>query len=113
LRRVCPRIGSRNGNLDARLQGLLPASADCAARVPGCQRPYTEFIIDCFANVHLCCIDWRGLASPGNVLRDGLDLCVRRWRNAARSVTVPTMDNDAPDACKRCPTRFAQRSNFM
>lgn len=106
LGRVCPSITVIPAHLDERRQELgQPSDATC-------QRPYTEFIVDCFGNVHLCCIDWRGLASPGNVLRDGLDSCVVKWRDTAAGIVCTPMAPNAPEACRRCPMRFAERSNF-
>lgn len=105
-RAACGRVVVQPAHLDARMQGLGQASDR------PCLRPYTEFILDCYGNVHLCCIDWRGLASPGNVLRDGLDECVNRWRQAAQRITSDPMQSDAPEACRCCPMRFGSRSNF-
>lgn len=102
----CSRIVVQSAHLDARLQELGQDNSK------PCMRPYTEFILDCFANVHLCCIDWRGLASPGNVLRDGLDRCVAAWRSAAQRIVCDPMDSGAPEACRRCAMRFNSRSNF-
>lgn len=105
-RAACGAVTVHPAHLDARLQELGQESGR------PCQRPYTEFIIDCYGSVHLCCIDWRGLASPGNVLRDGLDECVQRWRQSANRIVSDPMDPNAPEACRRCALRFKSRSNF-
>jgi hypothetical protein len=108
LRRACPRVDVQWAQFDGRLTGLgEPPGSDRP-----CKRPYTEFVVDCFGNVHLCCQDWRGLASPGNVLRDGLDACVAKWRTLARSVVGERMTPDAPEACRRCERRYAEATAY-
>lgn len=105
-RAACSKVVVAPAHLDARMQELGQDSDR------PCQRPYTEFIIDAWGSVHLCCIDWRGLASPGNVLSEGLDKCVARWRVWASRIVSDPMDATAPEACRRCPMRFGSRSNF-
>ncbi|MFA6245176.1 MAG: SPASM domain-containing protein, partial [Candidatus Hydrogenedentales bacterium] len=107
LHRACPTVTVEPENLDCRLQGLtLESDAPC-------QRPYTEFVIDCYGNVHFCCVDWRGLASPGNVLRDGIDKCVANWHHAVNAVIGDKMLPHASIACRRCPQRYATPTSFL
>jgi hypothetical protein len=106
LRATCPRVIVERGNLDGRLAGLgEPADNPC-------KRPYTEFGVDAYGNCHLCCVDWRGLASQGNVLRDGLDACVSKWAAMAGAVCGDRMTAEAPEACRRCPRRYGAMSGF-
>ena len=46
-----------------RLDDRLHAIGDDPSNSPCC-RMFTEFIIDYWGNVHLCCYDWAGLGSP-------------------------------------------------
>ena len=89
---------------DGRLLGL---------REQRCVRPFTEFVVDCFGNVHVCCADWRGLASPGNVFRDGLDLLVTRFAEIRDRVGGSTMASDAPEVCLHCPRPLGEIDHLV
>lgn len=102
----CKRVNVFTAKLDARLQ---PLGQDSDAT---CQRPYTEFIVDTFGNCHLCCIDWRNLAYPGNVITDGVSSCIANWKTMANKIVADPMDDEAPKACRCCPMRFAEKSAF-
>lgn len=102
----CNRVNVFTGKLDARRQPLGEES-DAT-----CQRPYTEFIVDTFGSVHLCCIDWRNLAYPGNVLSDGIAACIDKWKAMANAIVADPMDKAAPRACRCCPMRYKERSTF-
>lgn len=71
-----------------------------------CLRMFTEFIIDNYGNVHLCCYDWKGLGSPGNVFRSDLAFIVNRWQAIRDCVGEgDAMSDWAPDVCQACPKR--------
>ena len=92
-----------NPALDDRLLDLEPADPTAP-----CLRPFTEFIIDNYGNTYLCCYDWRGRATFGNVLADGADFAAiaQRWRDQLPSIAGPCMTDDAPDACRKCGHRW-------
>jgi len=92
--------------LDNRLDGRLDALGETERNNP-CARMHVEFVIDNFGNVHICCHDWRGLASPGNVFTDDLTMLVARWERIRDSISGQQMTNDAPEVCWRCRMRTA------
>jgi hypothetical protein len=68
-----------------------------------CLRPFTEFIIDYYGNVHLCCYEWQGVSSPGNVLIKPLDELVGTWQAWRKAIAHPKgMQAEAPVACREC-----------
>jgi len=71
-----------------------------------CVRPYAEMIVDFYGNVHICCMDWKGLASPGNVYEQSLEEIVDKLGRTRNTVAGWTMKENAPAACKRCNMRF-------
>lgn len=89
-----------DGNLDGRLDAMGETENDNP-----CARMHVEFVVDNFGNVHLCCHDWRGLASPGNVFRDDLAILVSRWERIRDSISGQRMTEDAPEVCRRCRMR--------
>lgn len=107
LRNACRSVSVHSGHLDGRLIGLGGDSDRC------CRRIFTEFIVDHFGNVHPCCYDWRGLASPGNIFTAGLDKCVQRWRLLRASIAGERMTFDAPAACRKCQLRTASLTGFV
>lgn len=78
---------------------------DGPRKIDPCGRMFVEFIIGYHGNVHLCCYDWRGLGSPGNVFTDDLAEIVQRWRQIRDNISGCQMTDDSPDACLRCPNR--------
>ena len=106
LRASCPRVHVHHNGFDRRLIGLSNESDS------SCLRPFTEFVIDYHGNVHLCCYDWRGLASPGNVLTQPLDEVLARWVEIRATVVGERMTRKAPEACRRCQMRTAAFSGF-
>jgi hypothetical protein len=83
--------------LDARLQ------TECQETPAPCARMFTEFIVDAFGNVHLCCFDWQGRASVGNIYNCDLAVLVRRWRDVRDSTAGQRMKATAPAVCRACP----------
>lgn len=107
LRAACPRVQIHPGTLDRRLQHLT------AEHDAPCLRPFTEFIVDHFGNVHLCCYDWRGEATMGNVLAEPLERIVERFQSARAAMAGHRMTADAPAACRRCALRTGNLSRFV
>lgn len=70
-----------------------------------CVRPYTEFIVDAYGNVHLCCYDWQGLGSIGNVLDDPIGDLFAKWQAARAKIAANPMAPDAPAVCRKCTVR--------
>jgi hypothetical protein len=93
-----------NPHLDKRLTDVY---ADTHNNSP-CVRPYAEMIIDHHGNAHICCMDWKGLASPGNVFTDDLGLIAGRMGQIRNAVAGQTMRSIAPDVCKQCNMRFQE-----
>lgn len=82
-------------------------------RLDPCRRMFTEFIVDFHGNVHLCCYDWRGLGSPGNVFTNELGVLVDKWRSIRAAIAGRRMTAEAPEVCRRClmrPTRALTRA---
>ncbi|MCK5439188.1 MAG: SPASM domain-containing protein, partial [Gemmatimonadetes bacterium] len=72
-----------------------------------CARPFVEFTIDCYGNVKLCCFDWQGLGSLGNVYTHGLDELVKKWQQIRRDICGEKMTDGAPAVCRTCRKRHA------
>ena len=79
----------------------------------GCGRMFTEFVIDTYGNVHLCCYDWQGLGSPGNVHTRSLDDLVTRWQRTRDAVAMQPMMGGAPAVCHRCKMKSAGVSRLL
>lgn len=78
-----------------------------------CRRMYTEFIVDYYGNVHLCCYDWRGLGSPGSVHTHSVAALVEQWQAIRASISGHAMTPDAPEACLKCGMRSSGISRFV
>jgi len=87
--------------LDNRLVDIAPI--DPAAP---CLRPFVEFIIDNFGNTHLCCYDWQGKATLGNIHAEDFAAIARRWREQLPAIAGAKMNGQAPPACRRCGHRW-------
>jgi len=97
LIRTAPVTVMKHQILDDRLDRKHPGA------VPNfCLRPFVEFVVDGFGNVHLCCFDWRGEVCPGNVFREPFADIVERWRGWVQAMAIMPISDDAPAACKRC-----------
>ena len=98
-RQVVPHVQFQSWRLDDRV------TVDPQDSLYPCRRMFTEFIVDYYGNVHLCCYDWRGLGSPGNVHTDSLADLAKRWQAIRESVSGSMMTPDAPEVCRRCAMR--------
>ena len=70
-----------------------------------CLRPFTEFIISSFGEVHLCCQDWQGRVKIGNVFDTDLKELDERKEKISLSI-CNKMDDSTPETCLRCVNRF-------
>lgn len=99
------------------LTGFMPDTRAISQPTPandaGCKKPFTEFILDCYGNHHVCCYDWRGVDSLGNVYLDGLDSLVTRWRAMQESVVGEHLTAEAPTVCRTCPHKCEAWNNFV
>lgn len=98
-RQVVPHVQFQSWRLDDRV------TVDPQDSLYPCRRMFTEFIVDYYGNVHLCCYDWRGLGSPGNVHTDSLADLAKRWQAIRESISGSMMTPDAPEVCRRCAMR--------
>lgn len=96
---LVPQTNVRSIPLDSRLTATRHFS-----RIP-CLRMHTEFIIDHYGNVHLCCYDWKGLDSIGNIFTSPLDDLVKRWQLTRETMNGLLMSAIAPDVCQTCSMR--------
>jgi hypothetical protein len=78
-----------------------------------CVRPFTELIVDCHGNVHICCVDWQGKATPGNVFNEPFTVILDRFREIRNRVAGPQMAEDAPKACLECHRRWGHIDNYV
>lgn len=105
LQDACPWTCFRPTSADA-LDDRLCAFAPLREDAP-CLRPFVEFTVDAHGNVHLCCYDWRGEASPGNILISGLDRVLDRHAEMLAAIAGQRMTEFAPKACRACGHRWA------
>jgi hypothetical protein len=89
--------------LDDRLVQIAPT--DEAAP---CLRPFVELAVDAHGEAHLCCYDWQGHASVGNLLDEDIGVLALRWREMLGSIAGQAMTDLAPRACKQCGRRWSQ-----
>jgi hypothetical protein len=87
--------------LDDRLVQLEPKDPQ-----QPCLRPFTEFIIDAYGNTHICCYDWQGKATLGNVLVGDFATMVADWRKRLPEIAGERMTDKAPAFCQDCGHRW-------
>jgi hypothetical protein len=75
-----------------------PARKERAA----CVRPYTEFAVTREGDVAPCCQAWRPSQRLGNVLRDGLPECVRRFQAFREEARDPARQLGPGHPCQGC-----------
>lgn len=92
-----------NPQLDNRLQSQMQIDLS-----QPCLRPFVEFILDNHGNHHMCCYDWRGLASQGNVFEIGFAELVNRWQQRLPEIVGEEMTAEAPAACLACGHRWSR-----
>ena len=88
-------------NFDGRLHQIEPAD-----KTAPCLRPFVELIFDAYGNSHLCCYDWQGKATFGNVMQQPFADIADRWRKQLPSITGHAMNGEAPKFCVDCGHRW-------
>lgn len=84
-------------NLDGRLDKKGGGNARC-------RRMFTEFVIDFYGNVHVCCIDWKRDVDAGNVITDDLRSIIHGFQKMRMSMCYK-MTAGAPEKCRSCGLR--------
>jgi len=95
-----------------RLDGRLNGIGD-EVRYSPCHRMFTEFIVDYFGNVHVCCYDWQGRVSIGNIHKEPLDELIHRWHEVRNQISGDVMDPTSPEACLKCKMRSPGFTRFV
>ncbi|MCK9356389.1 MAG: hypothetical protein M0R22_04465 [Dehalococcoidia bacterium] len=103
LKAICPHVELVYPSPDARIDDHEEPWPGQSTRP--CPRPFTEFCIDYHGYAHVCCNDWRGKSSPGNVLTDPLHEVVDRWQRMRDRIITSTVMGDMPVACRCCGVR--------
>jgi hypothetical protein len=106
LRSVCKSVHIHHNGFDGRLGGLGNESR------LACLRPFTELVLDNYGNLHLCCHDWRGLASPGNIFKTPFNELMDRWHGMRQEICGSEIIAKAPEACRKCQMRSGSMSCF-
>lgn len=107
----------RKCKVNVRNLRIFPAVLDNRLDAPpldsrqACMRPFTEFILDCYGQHRMCCEDWRGRSTVGNVHDVGFDALVKRWYAALTTIVVERM-TAAPMGCLSCGRRHPTISRF-
>lgn len=90
---------------------VLPPIFDGRLNIKGersyekCLRPYIEFIISFYGDVHMCCQDWKNEIEIGNIYVTSLKELVKK-RNKTLSTILSKMDNKSPKTCVTCNGRL-------
>ena len=100
---MCPGVELVLSTPDDRLTARVDSPLD--DRTSPCLRPMTEFVIDYWGEVHLCCYDWRAQSGIGNVLTDDPADCITRWQQARDAIVTAWTIGDLPEACRHCTHR--------
>lgn len=93
----------KEAKLDNRLVQLEPVD-----KSQPCLRPFVELIVDNYGNTHLCCYDWQGKGTVGNVLTEDFADIARRWREQLPSIAGHEMAACAPEVCRGCGHRWSR-----
>jgi hypothetical protein len=90
-----------DAKFDNRLQQI-----SVAGNTQPCLRPHVELIIDNNGNTHLCCYDWQGKGTLGNVHTKDFRQIAREWREWLPEISGKQMTNAAPAVCQSCSHRW-------
>ena len=88
-------------DFDKRLHQIEPAD-----KTAPCLRPFVELIFDAYGNSHLCCYDWQGEATLGNVTIEPFADIADRWRTQLPGIAGHEMNGEAPKFCGECGHRW-------
>ncbi|HUS38545.1 MAG TPA: SPASM domain-containing protein [Pirellulales bacterium] len=91
-----------NAKMDDRLVNIEPTAP---GNTEPCLRPFVELIIDNHGNSHLCCYDWQGKGTFGNIFDTPFAEIAATWRNQLPHIVGPQMDESAPGVCRACGHR--------
>ncbi len=91
-----------NAQLDNRLQTLEPKDKSAS-----CLRPFLEMIFDTYGNTHICCYDWRGQGTTGNLNTQPIEELAVAWFKALPKIAGKKMGADAPEVCLNCSQRWS------
>ncbi len=74
----------------------------------GCIRPVWEIPIDHWGDIYLCCMDWDGAHSIGNIKKNSLTEVLQNphYQNMVRSICRPFLGKGSPIICKHCIKPF-------
>lgn len=86
----------------------LPAGWSIQVDESPCLRPFVEFIVDAYGNTHLCCYDWQGKGTLGNVIVGDFAAIAKRWRDQLPHIAGKKMSLCAPGVCQSCTHRWAK-----
>jgi hypothetical protein len=92
-----------NAALDNRLVQIAPVDES-----EPCLRPFVELIIDNHGNTHLCCYDWQGKGTWGNVFTTDFGELATKWREMLPTIAGETMSDEAPAVCRGCGHRWSK-----
>lgn len=70
-----------------------------------CLRPFVEFVVSNYGDVHLCCQDWKNEVKIGNVNTDSLSDISDRRKEIIKSICLGMNDN-SPEQCRVCTGRI-------
>ncbi len=90
-----------NAQLDDRLQTL-----EVKDKSASCKRPFLEMIFDNYGNTHICCYDWRGQGTTGNLNVEPIETLAQAWFAALPKIAGDKMATDAPRVCLNCSHRW-------
>lgn len=108
-RRGCDRLTEKgisariieNADFDNRL-----VTIDAGDDSSPCLRPFVELIVDAYGNTHLCCYDWRGNGTLGNVHTTDWKAIATQWRETLPNIAGQCMTEAAPGVCRTCSHRW-------
>ena len=89
----------KKGDLDFRLIAPLKQSSH------PCLHMFSEFVFDYYGNTHLCCNDWQGLGTVGNINDEPFRVILERWQSTRESMMIEITES-SPDVCKQCSSRW-------
>ena len=83
------------------------------ARIPRlgpCMLPFLEMCVEYYGSVRMCCYDWDGETSIGNLSEIGMEAVVSRWLYVRRKLFDDgngrlCMSREAPVTCKVCSNK--------
>jgi 2-deoxy-scyllo-inosamine dehydrogenase (SAM-dependent) len=71
-----------------------------------CSRPFIEFSITAFGDVHICCQDWKGKLEIGSVFDYSLKELDDKRTEFIKTIVRP-MDEQTPEVCRKCAGKIS------